>query len=253
MTTSGKVALVTGGASGIGLEVATLWAAAGHRVVIADIAAERGAAVATRMGQQGGFVRFVQADLSSETDCTRLFDSIAETEGRLDLALNNAGIAGPAARIGDVAPEAWRQALELNLFGVFRCLAAELRLFSAQRQGGCAINVSSVYGKRGVAGGSAYAAAKHAILGLTRSAALEYGQAGIRVNAVCPGFIETPFTVAANSVVPTKVLEAQTRRTAARRLGHPREVAQAINWLASDAASFINGAAIDIDGGFLAA
>lgn len=251
MSVRPRVALVTGGASGIGLEVARLWSAAGHRVVITDVRAAAGKAATHQLTKGGADVHFVEADLARDDDCLRLFERITREYGRLDLALNNAGIAGPAARVGEVAPEAWRQAIEINLFGVFRCLAAELRIFATQGSG-CAINVSSVYGRRGVAGGSAYAASKHAILGLTRSAAMEYGAQGIRVNAVCPGFIDTPFTTATGSVIPAKVIEAQIRRTAARRRGTPQEVAQAIAWLSTDAASYINGAAIDIDGGFLA-
>lgn len=246
------VALVTGGASGIGRAVVLLWAAAGHHVVIADRDAEGGEALANQLRDGGQKASFVCTDVGLKQDCDALFQHIELTYGWLDLALNSAGIAGPAGRIADVSPDDWRHAIEVNLFGVYRCLAAELRLFVAGG-GGCAVNVSSVYGQRGVRGGSAYAAAKHAVIGLTRSAALEYGARGIRVNAVCPGFIETPFTTAPGSSVSAKALDAQVERIPSRRMGTPAEVASVVLWLASDAASYVNGATIDIDGGFLAA
>lgn len=245
-----KIALVTGGASGIGLATAQLWAQEGYHVIIADRDEAAGLACVKELQENAAQASFEWTDFSKPDECEALFVRVAKTHGHLDLALNNAGIAGPAARLGQADPAQWWYTLEVNLRGVYLCLAAQLRMFEAQGHG-CAINVSSVYGKRGVAGGSAYAAAKHAVIGLTRSAAIEYGRRGIRINAVCPGFIETPFTRGPAASVSQEAMQQQLRRIPVRRMGSACEVAQTIAWLASDAASYINGAAIDVDGGFL--
>lgn len=247
-----QVVLITGGASGIGYAAATAWARNGLHVVIADINPVTGKNAESTLRNEGGNVTFIAADVSKHSECTRLVSEVLSIHKRIDIAFNNAGVTGPAVRVGDCAPEEWRKTMDINLFGIYYCLAAELNVFSAQGHG-VAINMASVYGKCGVAGGSAYSASKHAVIGLTKSAALEYGKKGIRVNAVCPGFIDTPLTKGADSAVPTSSMDALVARSASKRYGSPEEVAQAVVWLASDAARYINGTAIDIDGGFLAA
>ncbi|MDN5842554.1 MAG: SDR family oxidoreductase [Alcaligenaceae bacterium] len=247
-----RVVLVTGGASGIGYAAASAWARIGLRVIISDINSEAGFAAEQSLLSTGANVHFIATDVSRSSECTNLISEIMSSHGRLDIALNNAGITGPAAKLADYPIEEWRRTVDINLFGVYYCLAAELKAFTAQGHG-VAINMSSVYGKRGVPGGSAYSASKHAVIGLTKSAALEYGKRGIRVNAICPGFIETPLTKGTESAVPTPIMDSLVARSANGRYGSPEEIAQAVVWLASDEAAYINGAAIEIDGGFLAA
>lgn len=249
---SQKIVLITGGASGIGYAAASAWAQSGLQVVIADIDAEQGEAAAESLRTEGAKAHFIKTDVRDPDGCAALIAKVLSNYQRLDIAFNNAGIAGPAAKVADCAQQEWRTTIETNLFGIYYCLAAELKLFVAQGHG-VVINMASVYGKRGVVGGSAYSASKHAVIGLTKSAALEYGKQGIRVNAICPGFIETPLTRAADSVIPSATLDALVARSASKRYGSPEEIADTVVWLASDAAQYINGAAIDIDGGFLAA
>jgi NAD(P)-dependent dehydrogenase (short-subunit alcohol dehydrogenase family) len=186
-----------------------------------------------------------------ESQCIWGVEEALKLYGRLDIGFNNAGITGTAARVANYPTSEWLRVLDINLTGVFNCMKAELHAF--ERYGaGVIINTASVIGVRGVAGGSAYSAAKHGVIGLTRSAAMEYGSKGIRVNAICPGYVETQLVVGDHAAIPKEILDEKIRRTAVRRLGTPEEVAQTVLWLASDAASFVHGAAIEIDGGFLA-
>lgn len=247
-----QVVLVTGGASGIGYAAASTWARNGLRVIISDINEKAGTLAERTLRNEGGDVTFMAADVCSNIECTSLISNIVASHGRLDIAFNNAGVTGPAARVADCPVDEWRKTIDINLFGIYYCLAAELKVFVAQGYG-VAINMASVYGKRGVAGGSAYSASKHAVIGLTKSAALEYGKKGIRINAVCPGFIETPLTRGIDSAVPVLTMDSLVARSASKRYGSPDEIAQTVAWLASDAAGYLNGTTIDIDGGFLAA
>ncbi|MDS1140412.1 SDR family NAD(P)-dependent oxidoreductase [Pusillimonas sp. SM2304] len=247
-----QVVLITGGASGIGYAAASAWVRNGLRVVISDINVKAGEAAEHALRAESADVRFIPADVSSSSACAGLIAEVMSRHGRLDIAFNNAGIAGPAAKVADCPMDEWRRTIDINLFGIYYCLAAELKAFTAQGHG-VAINMASVYGKRGVAGGSAYCASKHAVIGLTKSAALEYGKKGIRINALCPGFIETPLTRGIDSTVPTSTMDALVARSANRRYGSADEIAQAAVWLASDGAAYLNGTAIDVDGGFLAA
>lgn len=249
---TGRVALVTGGASGIGYAAADAWCRQGLTVIISDRDQTAGHAAKARLRDQGGDIRFIHCDVGNAEECGDMIQEIEKDLGRLDIAFNNAGITGPAARIADCDPAEWRRTIDINLFGIFNCLSEELRVFSAQGHG-IAINMSSIYGKRGIAGGSAYSASKHAVIGLTKSAALEYGHKGIRINAICPGFIDTALTRGDRSTIPQDTMQARVSRGGQKRYGTADEVAQVVIWLASDDATFVNGAAIDIDGGFLAA
>lgn len=235
----GKIALVTGAGSGIGLAVTRTFLREGARVIAADI--ERGATPSE--------ARFVRCDVSSADDVAALFDSIE----RLDVAVNNAGVEGARGVVADYDLAEWQRVLAINLTGVFLCMQQEIRLM--QRTGGGAIvNVSSIYGARGAANAPAYTASKHGVLGLTRSAALEVATSGIRVNAVCPGYIETPMVMerglAAGSD-PEKYARIAERQPI-KRLGRPEEIAEAVLWLASDGSSFVSGAALFADGGLTA-
>lgn len=233
---AGKVALVTGGASGIGAATAGLLAERGAEVVVADLAGGEGVHV---------------LDVTDEESVDRLVDEVVETHGRLDLAANVAGISGTFANVVDAATEDWARTLRVNLDGVFFCLRAELRAMRGGGEGGAVVNVSSGAGLMGVPGLGAYAASKHAVVGLTRSAALEVAREGIRVNAVCPGSVRTPMLrgfVGGDE----DALEKMGRQSPIGRIAEPEEVAEAIVWLLSDAARYVTGDIIRTDGGIAA-
>jgi NAD(P)-dependent dehydrogenase (short-subunit alcohol dehydrogenase family) len=229
----GKVALVTGGASGIGAATAKLLQDFGAVVVVADIDGEN------------------LIDVTDERAVDELFDRIVAEHGRLDIAANVAGTSGTYANVADATTQSWRHTLRVNLDAVFFCLRAELRAMRAAGNGGTIVNVASSAGKMGVPGLAAYSASKHGVIGLTKSAALEVARDGIRVNAVCPGTIRTPMLrgfVGGDE----ETLEKMGRRAPIGRLGEPEEVAEAIVWLCSDAASFVTGHALEADGGVAA-
>jgi len=232
---AGKVALVTGGASGIGAATVVLLRAEGATVVVADVASGDGVE---------------PLDVTDEAAVDACIAGIVAEHGRLDLAANVAGTSGSYADVADSTTAEWRRTLEVNLDGAYFCLRAELRTMLASGTGGAIVNVASGAGRMGVAGMGAYCASKHAVLGLTRTAALEVARKGIRVNAVCPGSVRTPMLQAfAGSDEAT---EAMGRGSPMGRLGEPEEVAAAIVWLLSDAASYLTGSTIDPDGGVAA-
>jgi NAD(P)-dependent dehydrogenase (short-subunit alcohol dehydrogenase family) len=232
---AGRVALVTGGGSGIGAATVELLRGRGATVVAADLRASAG----------------VDAlDVTDEAAVDALVAGIVERHGRLDLAANVAGTSGTYANVADSATSDWRATLAVNLDGVYFCLRAELRAMRAQGAG-AVVNVASSAGRMGVPGLSAYSASKHAVIGLTKSAALEVAREGIRVNAVCPGSVRTPMLrgfVGGDE----DLLEKMGRRSPMGRLGEPDEIAEAIVWLLSDAARFVTGNALAPDGGVAA-
>ncbi len=245
---TGKVALVTGAASGIGRASALAFAALGAAVVVSDVAAEGGEATVALIREAGGDATFIRADVSRADEVVTLIEGTVERYGRLDCAHNNAGILGPLGSLLDCPDEAFERLMAVNLRGVWHCLRAEIPPMLRQG-GGAIVNTASGAGLHGNALMAAYAASKHGVVGLTRSAAQEFAGHGIRVNAVCPAAIATPMVERAFS-------EALKAETAARypmgRLGTAEEVARAAVWLCSDAASFITGIALPVDGGNLA-
>jgi NAD(P)-dependent dehydrogenase (short-subunit alcohol dehydrogenase family) len=246
---TGSVAIVTGGASGIGEATALLYAAHGAKVVVSDIHEEAGNKVVAQIKQQGGEATFIKADVSQPTDCEQLVRKTVEVFGRLDIAFNNAGIGGEANPIADMSIEGWNKTIAVNLSSVFYCMKYQLQQM-VKAGSGAIVNNSSILGAVGFANSAGYVAAKHGLLGLTKNAALEYSARGIRINAVGPGFINTPLLSDAGMDDTMKNALAQLHPIG--RLGEPNEVAELVVWLSSGKASFVTGTYYAVDGGYLA-
>ncbi len=246
----GKVALVTGGASGIGRATALTFAREGAKLVIADMNEEGGHQTVHMITEQGGEAIFVKTDVSKAVEVQGLISKAVETYGRLDCAHNNAGIAGGVrALTADYPEDRWHQVIAVNLTGVWLCMKYEIPQMLSQGSGAI-VNTASAAGLVGGRGIAAYVASKHGVVGLTKTAALEYAQQGIRVNCVCPGAIQTPMTDRAWSDP-----ERRARVIASEpigRIGKPEEIAEAVVWLCSDAASFVTGHTMTVDGGYVA-
>lgn len=245
----GRVALVTGGGSGIGAATARRFARSGAAVVVADMDGVGAAAVAEGITSGGGHAVAMTADVTDGEDVDGMMRLAVDAFGGLDLAFNNAGISGTYGPLADLSVEDWQRTIDINLTGVFRCMRAEVPLM-LERGGGSIVNTSSAAGQMGFALLPAYVAAKHGVIGLTRSAALEYARSGIRVNAVLPGTVHTPMLEAfAGSAEGVAAMAAPSP---AGRAGTPEEVAEAAVWLSTDAARFVNGHCLAVDGGVLA-
>ncbi len=245
----GKVALVTGAASGIGRATAELFARDGARVVASDVNAEAGAAVVAALSEGGADARFVAADVTDGDALRAVVGEAVAAFGRLDCAANCAGVGGGHAATHEYPEAEFDRIVEINLRGTWLAMRAEIEALLAAG-GGAIVNVSSTLGLRGSPFGSPYSASKHGVLGLTRTAALEYAAHGIRVNAVCPGAIDTPMMDATFERFPG-FRDALTGFVPMGRMGGPAEVAGAIAWLSSDAASFVTGEALTVEGGLL--
>jgi NAD(P)-dependent dehydrogenase (short-subunit alcohol dehydrogenase family) len=244
-----KVALVTGGSSGIGLAAARAFARQGARVVIAS-RKESAAKNALKALAKDGDVQWCAADVADGKSVARLLDSVMRLHGRLDYAFNNAGSGGRMAPVAKMSEEAWRKTIDGFLTSTFLCMNAEI---AAMKKGGVIVNNASVDGLRGypVPGGAAYSAAKHGVVGLTRSAALEHATSGPRICAICPGWIDTP--PVANWMKRDKdIAAAIVKQTPRGRIGEPDEIAAAVLWLCCDAASFAVGTVLAIGGGYMA-
>src|SRR5690606_7755500 len=248
---AGKVALVTGGRFGIGRAAALAFARRGAKVVVADWLDDPDNQTAKEINAEGSEGIFVKCDVSNAEDINKLFNTIMTSYGRLDFAFNNAGIEGINAPTHECTDENWNKTLAINLTGVWRCMKHEITQMLKQGKGAI-VNCASIAGLVGYSGLPAYVVSKHGIVGLTKSAALEYAQKGIRVNAVCPGAIKTPMIdrITGNKKEVEKQFEALEP---IGRLGQPEEVAEAVIWLCSDQASFVTGHALTVDGGWTAA
>jgi len=250
-TMQGKVALVTGAGSGIGLEIALAFSRKGACVVITDIAEKGGQETASKITCQSGEALFVKADVSQPEDMQRAVRETVQRFGHLDYACNNAGIGGASATSADYTPEDWNKVLSVNLTGVFLSMKYELLQMIRQGHGGAIVNIASILGLVGFANAPAYVAAKHGVLGLTKTAAIEHAKMGIRINAICPGFIYTPMLIGAGMTEGTDAYNAIAGLHPMGRMGTPAEVATAVVWLCSDEASFVTGTALRVDGGYV--
>lgn len=249
----GKVAIVTGAAMGMGEVTARLFAAAGAKVVLADFNQEIGEKVAQSIVASGGQAAFVKVDISNASQVKNMVAFAVDTFGRLDAAVNNAALKPDNAPVAEFDEDYWDRLMSVDLKGTAMCMKYEIAQMMAQGGGGSIINISSVSGFRPQPNTIAYVAAKHGVNGLTKNAAMEYGPHNIRVNAVAPGAIDTPMLKASLEEMHLDRAAFAKQLSVLGRFGQPEEVAQGSLWLASDAASFVTGTVLHIDGGYTGA
>jgi NAD(P)-dependent dehydrogenase (short-subunit alcohol dehydrogenase family) len=249
-TMNGKVALVTGAGSGIGLATAEAFAQAGASVVLADRHEDAVRAATGKLTAGGRKALAVRCDVTDDRQVASMIDQTVSTFGRLDAAFNNAGVMQRRVDTADITDDEWDRVMAINLRGVWSCMKYELRQM-LRNSGGAIVNCSSLGGVVGNPGLAAYHAAKHGVIGLTRTAALEYATRGIRINAVCPGSIDTPMAQTLTGGDP-KVLAELVKDEPIGRLGQPEEIAAAVLWLCSPGASYVVGHPLLVDGGYTA-
>lgn len=246
-----QVAVVTGAGSGIGRATAIAFAAAGAKVVVSDINEAGGQATVEQIKTSGGEATFIQCNVAESTEIDALIAQTVARYGRLDVGVNNAGIGGKFARLTDQTKHDFDEMMAINVGSVFYGMQAQIRQMLTQPEGGKIVNISSIAGIRGMPMGGPYSAAKHAVLGLTKTAALEYVRQNIRVNAVCPVYTHSGMVQGLIDSAPN--MEAKMLRVIPiGRFGQPEEIAQAILWLCTPENAFCNGQAIQMDGGFTA-
>jgi len=245
-----KVVLVTGAGSGIGRATALQFADRGATVAVADISEENGSQTVAAIHDAGGEAQFFGVDISDEDSVEGLIADVTKAFGGLDVAHNNAGIEGTSAPIIEQSVDDWDRVIDVNLKGVFLAMKHELPVMR-EGGGGAIVNTASVAGLVGAAGLTPYYASKHGVVGLTRSVAVEAAADEIRINAVCPGVIDTPM-VERFTAGDAETIEQTVAPQAMKRMGDPDEVAAAVLWLASDDASFVTGTAVPVDGGYTA-
>jgi NAD(P)-dependent dehydrogenase (short-subunit alcohol dehydrogenase family) len=248
---SNKVVSITGAGSGFGRLAASRFSAAGARLVLSDIDGAALQAVADELGADGGSVLTSVCDVVDESQVATMFERAEQEFGGVDIAINNAGIIHDLVRTAEISEEVFDRNIAVNLKGTFLCMRHELRQMT-KKGAGKIINMASASGLIGSPFLSVYAAAKHGVVGLTRSAAVEYGRKGIQINALCPAFSSTPMLDAVVETRGEKVLDGIVGAIPMQRLAEPEEIVAAILWLSSDDNSFMNGAAVSVDGGLVA-
>ena len=246
-----KIILVTGGSTGIGKASAGILAAAGAKIIIFDVQEQAGQATANEIKKAGGAAEFMHVDVADYQAVRSAIADIAARYGRLDGAFNNAGIEGPALKILDYSLEDWDRVLRVNLTGVFVCMKCEIEQMSKQAEGGSIVSTASVAGLVGLPGACSYNSSKHGVVGLTKTVALEYAASNIRVNAVCPGFIETPMLERVTDA-SVKIKDKLIGQVPMKRVASPEEIGHAVAWLMSEKSSYVTGVALPVDGGWFA-
>ncbi len=244
-----KVAIVTGSASGIGRETALIFAKEGAKVTVSDINEEKGKSVVEEIKQNGGQAIFVRANTASAEDNQRLVKETVRAFSALHIAVNNAGVGAEFRKVGDIDIEDWQRVIDINLTGVFYGMKYQIPAM-IQSNSGSIINIASILGQAAFAGSAAYVAAKHGVVGLTKTGALDYALDRIRVNAIGPGFVYSGLVN--EETMGKEAIQALEQKHAMHRLGEAREVAALCLFLASDKASFITGSYYPVDGGYLA-
>jgi NAD(P)-dependent dehydrogenase (short-subunit alcohol dehydrogenase family) len=245
----GKTVFITGGISGIGKACSLAAAREGANVAVADLKSDDTESVLNEIRKENPDAIFIECDVSDFEAVRGAVQKVIVTFGTLDVALNNAGISGEPNKVGEMSEEGWLKVIAVNLNGVFNCMRHELAHMAKQGSGSI-INMASILGKVGFATSSHYVAAKHGVIGLTQTAALEYAAEGIRVNAMCPGFIETPLLEKGG--INEDVKQAIISLHPVQRLGTSEELTGGFIFLASDESSFVTGTSLEIDGGYLA-
>ena len=246
-----RVALVTGGSTGIGEATAHAFAREGAKVVVGDVNVTEGEQTVNKIREIGGVAQFIHTDVSVPEEAALLIDKTVKDYGSIDCAFNNAGIIGtPPSPTHEYPDEQWKRVIDINLNGVWYCMKYEIREMLTQGHGAI-VNTSSIWGVVGAKGFSAYVASKHAVAGLTKTAALEYAKSGIRINAVNPGPTDTAIPRSSINLVPEAEEQIKADVPMAR-MGKPSEIAEAVIWLCSDAASFVIGHTLLVDGGYVA-
>lgn len=245
----GNVTLVSGAASGIGRATALRFAKEGASVVAADIDVEGGEETVSRIESDGGEAVFVQTDVTDESDISTAVETAVDTYGGLDFAFNNAGIEGDQVSFPEQDNSNWERVLDINLNGVFLAVREEIPAILDSGGGGAIVNTASIAGILGFPNLSPYVASKHGVVGLTKTAAVEFSSDGLRVNAVLPGVIDTPMVQRSGEQDPEST-EQTIATTPAGRLGEPSEIASTVVWLCSEDASFVTGQSLAVDGGY---
>jgi len=245
-----KVALVTGASSGIGWSTAKAFAEKGAKLVLAARREHELANLASEIKDGGGEATYIVTDVSSSEEVQKMVDHTIETFGRLDFAVNNAGIEGHFGLITEFPEEKWEKVIDINLKGTFLCMKYQAKAMLEAANGGSIVNVGSVNSFLGFAGGSAYATSKHGMVGMTSSVSAELAPQGIRVNIVCPGFVDTPMHHRVRDIVSDEMIEEFIGKVHQQRAGQPEEIANTIVFLCSDGASYITGTTLTPDGGF---
>jgi NAD(P)-dependent dehydrogenase (short-subunit alcohol dehydrogenase family) len=248
----GKAALITGGGGGIGRATALAFAREGARVAVADLIAQAAGETVAQVNAAGGQAISLTGEVTRDAEVRSMIEAVIAAYGRLDCAFNNAGVAGwqvdaMGKKTAEWSEEAFDRMIAVNLKGVWLCMRYELPQMQAQG-GGAIVNTASIAGLAGLPTSSAYVAAKHGVVGLTKTAAIEYAEANIRVNAVCPGYIRTAMTEPGMRLRGDAILA----QTPLKRMGQPEEIAEMVVWLCSERASFVSGAAYNVDGGWMA-
>lgn len=244
---AGKIAFVTGGGSGIGAEIVDLLGQRGAHVMVSDLDQTSAVAAAEKIVKAGGSADAIGLDVTDPVAVTKAIEATHKRFGGLDCCVNNAGVATPYLDMVDISADEWARQIDVNLSGVFHCLQAQLRLMR-DLDGGSIVNAASILGLVGMDGRGAYAAAKHGVVGLTKSAALDYATRGIRVNAVAPGYVDTPLLADRDADERADI----AAKHPVNRMASPTEIAEAVLFLLSDKAGFITGTVLGVDGGYCA-